>query len=139
MNATSWAATYLARVGDEFGMTFHCLWYLQLIENRIETLEDERCATMFGPAAATWFSIAGVKIRRFCKEGYKRTEPRARSSVDCGAWLWRGPTGFNLERWAFWKQRFEVIGEMTVLEERVRGFAIRAVKEMGRIEADERV
>jgi antirestriction protein ArdC len=57
--------------------------------------------------------------------------------------LWSGDEGFSVERWMFWKQRFEVVGGLRrrgfagrVVDDIVR-YARQAVRTMGSIEQED--
>jgi len=51
----------------------------------------------------------------------------------CGR-LWEGELGFSLQRWAFWKERFEIASSLHFVEDRTRAAADSAVKEMDRLD-----
>ena len=79
------------------------------------------------PVAAEWISIAGLKLF-LCEEDYS-------SSAKAG-WQWKGKNSFSRERWQFWAQRFENIGENEQAAPQTREVAKQAAGKMRRIQED---
>lgn len=103
----------------------------QALEVDISTYPHIRRAGIHIPAATVWLLHAAPQLWRFCKGKnlYKgsREERSWIGGSDGGKCLWSGDDGFSVERWMFWKQRFEVVGGL-----RRRGFAGRVVDDIVR-------
>ncbi|KAL8828457.1 MAG: hypothetical protein Q9191_002576 [Dirinaria sp. TL-2023a] len=83
-----------------------------------------------GPASQ-WISHAGEAIYGLCKAG---TEQPATASMAARGSGWSGPLGYSLERWAFWRDRFESIGN-ELLGTRTGKAAANAARAMKAIES----
>lgn len=53
--------------------------------------------------AVIWFQICSLEIYQACKEGRVRCENEDDT-------IWKGPTGFSIERWYLWRQRLLELG-----------------------------
>ena len=98
----------------------------QALEVEVSTYPQIRRAGIHIPAAAAWMLHAAPQIWEFCNskelsEGGLEQRCWIGGS-DGGKCLWNGDEGFSVERWMFWKQRFEVVGELGR-----KGFAGRVV------------
>jgi hypothetical protein len=103
----------------------------QALEVEVLTYPQIRRAGIHVPAASAWILHAAPRIFEFCtsKELYQvavQQRPWVGGS-DGGQCLWSGDDGFSVERWIFWKQRFEVVEGL-----RRRGFAGRVVNDVVR-------
>jgi hypothetical protein len=103
----------------------------QALEVEVLTYPQIRRAGIHVPAATAWLLHAAPRSFEFCKskELYQRAVEQRPwiGGSDGGQCLWSGDDGFGVERWIFWKQRFEVIGNS-----RRRGFAGRVVDDIVR-------
>jgi GNAT superfamily N-acetyltransferase len=101
----------------------------QALEVDMLTYPQIRRAGIHIPAASAWILHAAPRIFEFCKSKDlydKTTEQRDWiGGSDGGKCLWSGDDGFSVERWMFWKQRFEVVRGL-----RRRGFAGRVVDDI---------
>ena len=86
------------------------------------------------PPAATWILIAGEKIHALCKVDHDRKDGAPGVTPYHDEWLWGKGRGYGLDRWAFWKRRFEEIGKTEGLGEGVRHVAAKAAKRMGEVD-----
>jgi hypothetical protein len=103
----------------------------QALEGEMHTYPQIRRAGIHIPAASAWMVHAASRIWKFCtsKELYERAVEQRYwyGGSDGGRGLWDGHGGFGIERWEFWKQRFEVVGGL-----KRRGFAGRVVDDVVR-------
>lgn len=135
LNATTFAAMYLVDGKQSIGMPFHAeVSLMQGIEVPCETPEQQRCTSMYVPPAATWILLAGKSIYQLCKTDYNRKDGAPGSTPDNVVWLWGKGRGFGLERWAFWKGRFNDISGTQNLSDEVRDIASRAASAMDKCE-----
>ena len=77
--------------------------------------------------AQQWITLAGAPLCKHLRSGKKLYGPSTRGT------LWReknGSEGFSMERWNFWADRFEAIGELKELSERTRQFSTQAAWNM---------
>ncbi|RAL15960.1 DUF3632 domain-containing protein [Aspergillus homomorphus CBS 101889] len=102
-------------------------FYNQKRDEALEVL-DVRTLNGFVPAAAVWIGYCGKEI--FEKEGSLGREIAAYDK-------WKGQGGWSKERWAFWKERFEWISNVTALDRKTRRIAKETVEWMGQIEQKE--
>jgi hypothetical protein len=124
------ACTYTARLvatGDEalsaYGRVLECgTWAVQ------DALEDEKLVCL--DAAAQLFVYAGSELYLRCKEG-----PNEGMSVKKDS-LWKGEKGFSVERWRFWRERWDVLAKCESLSDDERGVAEQAFEAMGNVEGD---
>jgi hypothetical protein len=103
----------------------------QALEGEIHTYPQIRRAGIHIPAASAWMIHAAPTIWQFCKseELYERAVEQRYwyGGSDGGNGLWDGDGGFGVERWEFWKQKFEEMGGL-----KRRGFAGRVVDDVVR-------
>lgn len=101
----------------------------QALEIETSTHPQIRRAGIHIPAASAWLLHAAPQIWKFCnrKELYQgNLEQRSwLGGSDGGKCSWGGDEGFSVERWVFWKQRFEVVGGLGR-----RGFAGRVIDDV---------
>lgn len=105
----------------------HCL--SQALEVEISTYSQIRRAGIHVPAASAWLLHAAPQIYKFCnsQELYHGNLEWRRRIVgsDGGVCLWDGDEGFSVQRWVFWKQRFEGVEGLGR-----RGFAGRVIDDV---------
>lgn len=88
------------------------------------------------PAAAVWILHAGVWFfKKGDNEEGVESEPIRDDREDVQ--LYRGPGGYNRQRWAFWKERFEEEAENREVKEETRVFAWKAYEAMITIEGED--
>ena len=90
-------------------------------------------------AAAQLFIHAAPELFRRSKNNHTATGAIAkdyndRSSKSGKQTLWTGRGGYSLERWAFWKERWEVLSNMKELSESERQAARVAIEAMDETE-----
>lgn len=83
------------------------------------------------PAAATWIRIIG--------KGIYEMEGEIGNEYDSFTTSWKGKKGWSKERFAFWRERFQELGETKGIRERTREVAMEAGRLMIEIEAGNRV
>lgn len=76
------------------------------------------------PPAVVWILYAQDKIKELSQKGEEGDR------VTRGGPRWTGPSGFSVERWNFWRQRFEEMSNRGDLNEEARALADRAYKSM---------
>lgn len=131
LNATTFAAMYLVGGRQPIGMPFHAeVSLMQGIEVPCETPEQQRCAIMYVPPAATWILLAGESIHQLCKTDHNRKDGAPGSTPSNVSWLWGKGRGYSLERWAFWRGRFSDIARSPNLSDEVKDIASRAASAM---------
>lgn len=110
------------------------------LEIATDTPGRVRRTEVYVPQAALWILIAGRNIYHYSKSNQDDTgEPVIQRWVGGehgGDLMWTGRDGFNLERWAFWKRRFEEISELQGVKEDARQHAATAAEEMCRIHSE---
>lgn len=83
----------------------------EALEVEMATDTQVRRAGIYIPAAAQWLLHSASLIWDFCKkkELYSGDVERREwiGGSDGSKALWKGDDGFSVERWAFWKERFE--------------------------------
>ena len=135
INATTFGAIYLARGRQPVGMSFHAeVSLMQGIEVPYQTREQQRCAAVYVPPAATWVLLAGEKIYELCKADHDRKDSDPASNLGSDQWLWAKSRGYSLGRWAFWKKRFGDIAATSELKDGVKEIAERAASRMESID-----
>lgn len=114
LNATSFAATHLARAFDNSLMAWFASSGLEIGAGAPCRTDDQRySAVVYLPAAAVWIMIAGERIYQFCKDGFKE---------------------FSMERWDVWKKSLEENQNIEDLQHDLQVMSRRAADEMKRIE-----
>ena len=132
MNSTTFAATLLVRSGLNIGMTFHATAALTRALEQDDIEVDQQAAAMWVPPAATWITIAGGKLRQHCSGQLPSNVSRAASGS-----LWHGGNEFSLERWSFWKRRFQELAAATSSSEDVRTYATGAASHMAILDTEQ--
>ena len=106
----------------------------------IDALEWEHDAAALDdlvPAAAVWVVFAG-KVLKFNSVGYtqyRHDGGTGRLPWSVGA-LWKGQKGFSIERWKFWRERFEAVRAVEGVSDFTREWADRAWTAMGAVERE---
>ena len=135
MNATNFGAKYLAEGWQPVGMASHAeISLMQGIEVPCQTSEQQRRALLYVPPAATWMIVASRKIYDLCKNDQDRQDGAPGSTWEGDEWLWGKGRGYSMERWAFWKARFNDIAFASWSKDDIKDYAERAVAEMAQIE-----
>ena len=111
---------YIQDIDDDF-------LYSKARDEELEMI-DIRSLNGFVPAAAVWIEYCGKEI--YMSETSLGDETPAYD-------LWKGPAGWSKARWAFWKERFELISTFTALDRKTRRIAKRILEQMGKIEQEE--
>lgn len=91
---------------------------------------------VYVPAATNWISVAGHDILGWCRRELdtgEDTVPMWIGQVDGGDSLWLGTSGFDMNRWEFWKTRFAEIAQLPAAKAVVDS-ASRAAAEMQHLE-----
>jgi Protein of unknown function (DUF3632) len=78
------------------------------------------------PAAAVWIKING--------KGLYEMEGKMNDEYDFDATTWTGSRGWSKERFAYWRERFEWISKVTILEKKTKEDAREAAELMKKIE-----
>jgi hypothetical protein len=135
--ANTFAAVYTSALSPSIthewkSMQYEALRCLsQALEVEDSTYPQIRRAGIYVPAATAWLHHAAPQLWQYCKSKDLYKRPREERSwigdSDGGKCLWSGDEGFGIERWMFWKQKFEVIGGLGR-----RGFAGRVVDDIVR-------
>ena len=102
------------------------LWTLR------SALEDEQELDANIPAAAQWVLFAGGKLYTL-EEEYK--PKKGGGDPGRGGKLWKGRRGFSLERWAFWKEKFQKFSEGQG-DSKTKEYASMAWKQMLEVEGE---
>lgn len=124
---------FVARLATKGCKALHCELYA-IITLRA-ALEEELHADevwMNVPAAVVWMMYAGHWLfdnQRELGAAPEGGEPQHEGAAHGGT-LWQGRTGFCIDRWAFWKERFRVIMEREDVDEETRSWAERAMRAM---------
>ncbi|KAI4217827.1 MAG: hypothetical protein LQ349_008997 [Xanthoria aureola] len=112
--------------------------FMYALEVTTETHYQIRRAEVYIPPAAMWILIAGRNIYRYCKadQDYKGEDVYQRwIGGEHGSELtFLGKDGFNLDRWMFWRTRFEHISMLERINRDVMEYAVQAAREMRKIE-----
>lgn len=90
-----------------------------------------QCLNAIIPLAAPWLLIAGKTFFE-CEEEWEINSEDGHKAI--GGKLWKGKPGFCKERWALWKERLGLIGDMDELADETRKTAIEVLKRMTEIE-----
>jgi hypothetical protein len=93
----------------------------QLELRKIETLNSTV------PAAAVWFTINGKGLYEFECDEVGNEAPWNQTN-------WKGPKGWSKERFAYWRERFEWISNVSELDVETREAAKEAVEAMKKVE-----
>lgn len=138
MNATSFGARYLVEGRQPIGMSWHAeISLMQGIEVPCQTSEQQRRAALYVPPAATWMTLGGGKIHDLCKIDQDRKDGAAGSTWEGDEWLWGKGRGYSMERWAFWKLRFNELASAPGLMDNIKDPAKKAAERMSQIEKNE--
>ena len=87
------------------------------------------------PLAATWVLLAGHRIYELCKTDHDRKDGAPGSVHYDNEWLWGKGRGYSLDRWAFWKKRFNEISRTQGCDDKVKDIAAKAASEMEKVES----
>jgi hypothetical protein len=98
--------------------------YCEVRDRLLEEI-DVRALNGWVPAAAQWIKHCGKEI--YAMEGSMGREFPTK---------WTGSEGWSQERWAFWRERFDWISQVTALDRKTRRIAREMVQEMASIEQD---
>ncbi|KAK4555048.1 hypothetical protein LTR86_007814 [Recurvomyces mirabilis] len=126
LNATTFLATLFACSSRDVGGTFNRSAALQNALENDEVPRRQKCVAMYLEPAAAWMSIAGEKLYHHCAGS------SGASSAAAGV-LWKGDPSLSIDRWSFWRERFETLSEAAI-GERYRAIAAGAVSRMKEIE-----
>ncbi|PYI00708.1 hypothetical protein BO78DRAFT_401863 [Aspergillus sclerotiicarbonarius CBS 121057] len=109
----------------------HLSFWLEQDEEEYDREKDDQMEmidirTLDGwvPAAAVWFRLCGRAM--YEKEGHEMSSEWEGSK-------WTGKPGWSRERWAFWKERWGWIAQVTALNRGTREIAREMVEVMGRV------
>ncbi|KAG4259055.1 hypothetical protein FPRO03_13277 [Fusarium proliferatum] len=86
-------------IGNLYGGWYRALESIKLGLENGGKREAQNIIECFAQAAATWFVLLPAQIHDMCREN-------ALQDSSSRGQLWKGRSGFNLERWAFWRSRF---------------------------------
>ncbi|KAI2631822.1 hypothetical protein GGR54DRAFT_581129 [Hypoxylon sp. NC1633] len=142
-NAIAWSARLVSlhdpRIAGDFFLYFTSYSISHVLE-----VKDHPMFARELPAAAMGFRHAAPELLRLCRQRRqtdakyalygtdKASETEARGLES----LWTGLGGYSLERWDFWKSRWQALGTASALEETNRTLARDAV---GAMESAERL
>ena len=110
------------------------------LEVTTETHYQIRRAEFYVSPAAMWIVIAGRNIYRYCMADQEYT-----GEVVYQRWFGRehgseltfqGKDGFNLDRWMFWRTRFEHISMSERSNQDVMEYAVQAARKLRKIEQE---
>ncbi|KAF5664604.1 hypothetical protein FCIRC_10758 [Fusarium circinatum] len=111
-------AAYLT-IENLYGGWYRALESIKLgLENGSRN-EAQNIIECFAPAAATWFILSSQQIYHMCREN------TLQDSSSRGQ-LWKGRSGFNLERWTFWRSRFIELRNHSLATDELRGVFLEA-------------
>ncbi|KAK7918459.1 hypothetical protein PG985_010333 [Apiospora marii] len=119
-NAQAWSARLVSlhdsRIASDYFMDFASYPIVHVLERDANPL-----ATLELPAAALAFRVGAAELLRLCRAGCR---PDASCALDegfddvapfnkgrGGKGLWTGAGGYSLERWGFWKRRWQELGD----------------------------
>ncbi|KAF5984454.1 P-loop containing protein [Fusarium bulbicola] len=91
-------AAYLT-IENLYGGLYRALESIKLGLENGSRREAQNIIDCFAPAAATWFILSSQHIYHMCREN-------ALQDSSSRGHLWKGRSGFSLERWTFWRSRF---------------------------------
>ncbi|KAI0758063.1 hypothetical protein C8Q74DRAFT_294846 [Fomes fomentarius] len=119
----------------------YALWHLsRALEVGITTSLGIKRTELFVPAAANWILVAGHDVYQACYEnGMGDGGPAEDCWLDDTAvdgFLFTGNEGCNLERWGFWRARFDDVAQLDGVKPRVQQIAARAASEMIKITSE---
>ncbi|KAL8849054.1 MAG: hypothetical protein Q9221_005953 [Calogaya cf. arnoldii] len=147
LNGNVWGALYLLEL-DPDGAPYD-FWYFRklaldhlmyALEVTTETHYQVRRADIYVPPAAMWILIAGRNIYRYCKANldYKGEDVYQRwIGGEHGSELtFLGKDGFSMDRWIFWRTRFDQISMLEGIDRDVMEYAVQAAREMRKIEQE---
>lgn len=122
LNATTFAAVYLARSKDSVGTLSYAINSFRAgVKVPYQTSDQYWDAAVYVPPAVTWIILAGKRIYELCKSDLNREDGTLRNVA-------------SLEQWAFWKKRFGKIAMTQVLQDKINDLAWRAAFKMSEIE-----
>lgn len=110
LNATAFCSMYLGRAKHGDDMSFFALIEISRgVEEPYQTPEGYRNAVIYVPPAVTRILLGGKGIYGFCKSDRKCIDNQPGYVVDEASCKWQQGRGYSLGRWAFWKERLDVI------------------------------
>ncbi|KAL8668380.1 MAG: hypothetical protein Q9168_006991 [Polycauliona sp. 1 TL-2023] len=147
LNGNVFGALYLLEL-DPDGPRYD-LWYFRklaldhlmyALEVTTETHYQIRRAEIYVPPAAMWMLIAGRNLHGYCKDNLDYTGENVYQrwiGGEHGSELtFLGKDGFSMDRWAFWKTRFEQISMLEGVDRDVMEYAGQAARAMNKIEQE---
>ncbi|KAL8693810.1 MAG: hypothetical protein Q9224_003684 [Gallowayella concinna] len=150
LNANVFGALYLLELdpdGSRYDFQYtrnlardHLMFALELAS---ETHNQVRRTEIFLPPAAMWILIAGRNIHKYCELDM---DYQGEDVYQCwvggehGSELtFLGKDGYSIDRWTFWRTRFEQISVLEGLDSDVMQYAIQAAESMKKIEQEPEV
>jgi hypothetical protein len=97
------------------------------ISEGLETDLTEPDLVVLDTAAQVFKQASGELLRR-CKE------EQAQGFMSSSNGLWRGQGGYSMDRWQFWKDRWNSLAEQQALSPNVRDLAREALGHMDKVE-----
>lgn len=145
-NGNLFQAKWLSQVGQdgpvrEYGSALNiALWNLRAaleVKTEVSPVGLQR-VEIYVPGSVPWFLSAGEVIFQLCKDnvrndGEKVVEPPFWDEGIDG-YEYAGDDGFNLERWAFWKESLRRIGQLQGVKTEVLEAAEKALAKIEEIE-----
>ncbi|KAM0803716.1 hypothetical protein BDR22DRAFT_839698 [Usnea florida] len=125
---------------DLVSMRKQALWSLMdALEVATESPGQIRRTEIYVPPAARWILIAGLNLYEYCRSNLdyegETVNQRWIGGPEYGSQcLFTGRDGFSVERWAFWKRRFEDIRGLQRVIDGVKNLAAEAAEMMAEIE-----
>ena len=130
---------------DLLSMRTQARWSLMhALEVATDNLGQIRRTGIYIPPAARWILITGRNIYGYCKsnldyEGEAVIQRWMGGPEHGSQLLFTGRDGFSIERWMFWRKRFEHIRGLQGATDDVKDLAAQAAEMMAEIESDKKV
>ncbi|KAF4338432.1 hypothetical protein FBEOM_7701 [Fusarium beomiforme] len=118
-------AAYLT-IENIYGGWYRALESIKLGLENGSRKEAQNIIECFAPAAATWFILSSQQIYHICKENVLQD-----SSIR--GQLWKGKSGYSLERWNFWRSRLVELRNHSLATDELREAFLAAETAMKRV------
>lgn len=145
MNANTFAALYLREIDDGPQLEFSNMrkvareHFTYTLEVPFDTPARVRRAEIYMKPAAAWINIAGFRLYKYSKANRDYTgEDVAPGWIggehDGGTVMWDKRDGFSVERWTFWRNRFEEFSQLESADAEAKKQAAISVRRMRELE-----
>lgn len=118
--------------------------FVNALESSMETEIQVRASSLYLAASTRWIEICGKQLLAIARgQGEQQVLKDMGGNWsniidDGGEWLWQGGHCLSVERWEFWKQRYQQLASLDMLDAELREIASQAAVLMQNMEEQDK-